>query len=198
MKVFLTILVLIFNFQCLTKADDIRDLEIQGISVGDNALNHFSKKILDENKDYYPKSRKVWRTYVLSENKQYDIIQMHIKSSSNNYKILSVAGIIYFEDRIKGKKQCINQRDKIVNDLREILPNTQISDEEKNFHDGDISGKSYEYAIFFDFKDDYSEYVKIGCLISSDEYFKNEYQDHYLRLSLTTSEYHNWLKNEAY
>ena len=37
-------LVLIFSIQSWTKADDIRDLEIQGISVGDNALDHFSKK----------------------------------------------------------------------------------------------------------------------------------------------------------
>ena len=82
--------------------------------------------------------------------------------------------------------------------MRLILPNTPVSEEEINKHDGDISGKSYEYSIFFDFKDDYSEYIKIGCTITSDEYLKNENQGHYLRLSLTTSEYHYWLKDEAY
>ena len=166
--------------------------------MNDNALYYISKKNLDKNKDYYPNSKKIWRTYVLPDNKQFDLIQMHIKSSDNNYKILSIAGILDFENRITGKKECFNKRDEIVNDLRKILPNTLLSEEEVNIHDGDLSGKSYEYAIFFDFKEDYSEYIKIGCTITSDEYLKNENQSHYLRLSLTTSEYHFWLQNEAY
>ena len=198
MKRLIFIIIIIFSLQSLAKADDIRDLEIRDISVGDNALNHFSKKILDENKGYYPKSKKIWRTYVMLDNEQFDLIQMHIKSSNNNYKILAVAGIIYFYDRINGEKECINKRDEIVNDLSQVLVNTSKSKEEKNKHDGDITGKSYEYAIFFDFKDDYSEYVKVGCLISSDEYLEKKYQNHHLRLSLTTSEYHYWLKNEAH
>tara|TARA_B100001057_G_C22490661_1_gene810112 strand:+ start:115 stop:711 length:597 start_codon:yes stop_codon:yes gene_type:complete len=198
MRTFLLILILIFNIQSLVKADDITDLEIQGVAVGDNALDHFSKKILDDNKDYYPNSNKIWRTFIIPANKQFDIIQMHIKSSGNNYEILSIAGILDFENRTQGKEECLDKRDQIVNDLKEILPNTSLSEEEVNKHDADISGKSFEYAIFFDFKDDYSEYVKIGCTITSDEYLKNENQGHYLRLSLTTSEYHFWLKNEAY
>ena len=44
MRVFLLVIFLIFSFQSWTKADDIRDFEIEGISVGDNALDHFSKK----------------------------------------------------------------------------------------------------------------------------------------------------------
>ena len=44
MRIFLAVLVLIFIFQSFTKADDIRDFEIEGISIGDSALNYFSKK----------------------------------------------------------------------------------------------------------------------------------------------------------
>ena len=148
MRVFLLVIFLIFSFQSWTKADDIRDLEIQGISVGDNALDHFSKKKLDDNKGFYPKSKKVWRTAVLSNNEQYDLIQMHIKSLGNNYKILSIAGILEFENRNKGEEECLNKRDEIVNNLKLILPNTPVSEEEINKHDGDISGKSYEYSIY--------------------------------------------------
>jgi len=42
MKRLLLILILIFSFQSLTKADDIRDFEIEGISVGDSLLDYFS------------------------------------------------------------------------------------------------------------------------------------------------------------
>ena len=48
MKRLLLILILTCSFQTLTKADDIRDFEIEGISIGDSALDHFSKKQLDD------------------------------------------------------------------------------------------------------------------------------------------------------
>ena len=38
MRVFIAVLVLIFSFQSFTKADDIRDFEIEGLSVGETIL----------------------------------------------------------------------------------------------------------------------------------------------------------------
>lgn len=195
MKICFFIIIVLVNLQSLSKADDIRELEIEGISIQDNALNFFQKKTLDNNKGYYPNSKRIWRTYIKLHDNQFDLIQLHL---DNNYKVMSVAGIIYFNDRVNGKKNCINKRNEIVEDLSSMLKNTKKSSEEKNIHDGDITRKSYELSIFFDFKDDLSEYVKVGCLISSDEYYNSDKQDHHLRLSLTSSEYHFWLKDEAY
>ena len=45
MRIFFTVLVLIFGFQSWTKADDIRDFEIEGISIGDSLLDYKKKKI---------------------------------------------------------------------------------------------------------------------------------------------------------
>ena len=45
MKRLLLIFILTFSFQSWTKADDIRDFEIEGISVGDSALDYFTKII---------------------------------------------------------------------------------------------------------------------------------------------------------
>ena len=58
MKIFLSVLILIFNLQSWTKADDIRELEIEGISIGDSALDFFSKDIIDDQKNFYPNSKK--------------------------------------------------------------------------------------------------------------------------------------------
>jgi hypothetical protein len=44
MRVFLAILFFIFSFQSLTKADDINEFEIEGISIGDSLLQHFDEK----------------------------------------------------------------------------------------------------------------------------------------------------------
>ena len=54
MRIFLSFLILIFSFQSWTKADDIRDFEIEGMSLGDSALNFFSERDIKYNsKDYY-------------------------------------------------------------------------------------------------------------------------------------------------
>ena len=64
MRIFITVLFFIFSFQSWTKADDIRDFQIEGISVGDNLLDqtailNVTKNVI-KNKKYliYPKSNK--------------------------------------------------------------------------------------------------------------------------------------------
>ena len=48
MRVFLAVLVLIFSLQSWTKADDIRNFQIEGMSIGDSLLDYFSEdKIKD-------------------------------------------------------------------------------------------------------------------------------------------------------
>ena len=42
MKRLLLILILTFSFQSLAKADDIRDFEVEGMSVGDSLLDYFN------------------------------------------------------------------------------------------------------------------------------------------------------------
>ena len=48
MRIFLSVIIIIFNLQSKTIADDISDFQIEGISVGDSALNYFSKSELEE------------------------------------------------------------------------------------------------------------------------------------------------------
>ena len=44
MRLFIAVLVLIFSIQSWTKADNISDFEIEGMSIGDSLLEHFSQK----------------------------------------------------------------------------------------------------------------------------------------------------------
>ena len=46
MRVFIIVLVLIFSIQSWTKADGIRDFEIEGMSVGDSLLDFITEKNL--------------------------------------------------------------------------------------------------------------------------------------------------------
>ncbi len=41
---------LLFSFQTSSQADDIRDFQIEGMSVGDSLLDYFSAEIIEEKK----------------------------------------------------------------------------------------------------------------------------------------------------
>ena len=43
MRIIFSIIIVIFNIQSWTNADDIRDFEIEGMSIGDSLLDFFSK-----------------------------------------------------------------------------------------------------------------------------------------------------------
>ena len=55
MRIFLSVLILIFSLQSFVKADDIREFEIEGMSIGDSALDFTSESKLLNNirKDQY-------------------------------------------------------------------------------------------------------------------------------------------------
>ena len=48
-RIFLTVLILAFSLQSLTKADDIEDFQIEGMSIGDSLLNHFNSSEIENN-----------------------------------------------------------------------------------------------------------------------------------------------------
>ena len=59
MRIIIIVLFLIFSLQSWTKADDISEFEIEGISIGDSLLDHFSEEEINKQGIfYYPKSKR--------------------------------------------------------------------------------------------------------------------------------------------
>ena len=58
MKKFLAILIFIFTLQTPSQADDIRDFQIEGMSVGDSALDYFTEEDILSSKRDYQKNKK--------------------------------------------------------------------------------------------------------------------------------------------
>ena len=93
MRNFLLVLILIFSFQSLTKADDVRDFQIGEMSVGDSLLNFITKKSIIteiENKGtsvYYDND---YVSILLSEMKNklliYNDVKAVIKQNDQSYK----------------------------------------------------------------------------------------------------------------
>ena len=119
MKKLLTIVVLGLFLITPFQADDIRDFQIEGMSVGDNLLNYFDKNQIDNIQGtYYPNSKKFKMISLSSEFslQTYDNFYVSLNEEKNNYIIHEIKGTIY----IKNEKDCLIEKKKIVNILREL------------------------------------------------------------------------------
>ena len=150
MRIFLTVLILIFSLQLWTKADDISEFEIEGMSIGDSLLDYFNEEQIEKNtKDYYSHKTNFPFVAVEIENhksfKQYYGVQFHIKKNDKNYKIYAISGYDYCINDIN---DCYNITEKIEKDFLNIFNNLEIKREQIK-HDKDKTGKSTVKRIIF-------------------------------------------------
>jgi len=118
MRVFITFLVLTFSLQSWTKADDIRDFQIEGMSIGDSLLNFYEKKIiLDSKIDFYTNDRFMTSSFrtVLNSDK-FNSLQI---SYDQSFKIYEIEGSIDF---VSKNNNCIKKFDEIYKEISSIFP----------------------------------------------------------------------------
>ena len=197
MRLFIAVLVLIFSFQSWTEAEDIRDFQIEGMSIGDSLLDYFTEdKIKKNNRNYtHYKSNKFYVVGMDYENsfKVYDVLDIHLKTNDKKYIIKGIAGVIYF---IKNINDCYKQQDDIVSELSQIFKTAEIDDEGITVHPADKTGKSKTTDIYFDFKS--GDAAKVSCFDWSEKMSKKfRYGDH-LRVEIANNELREWLINEAF
>ncbi len=188
MKIFIIVLLLIFNIQSLTKADDIRDFEIEGMSIGDSALEFFEKKsILNRTWDY-PGSNKFKR--VQNDNvsffKLYDAVDFMHKTNDKKYIIQSLAGIFI----TKNMEQCIKKQNSIADDLKMAFPNAKKTEKDKVYNDTHWQGSRNRQITFW---------LENGIAsVHCNDYSKKHGGQDHLAVNLRTNKSNEFLLNEAY
>lgn len=130
MRMLLSILILSFSLQTTIKADDIRDFQIEGISIGDSALKFFSEYEIKKNRrdPGYKKGINAEFTHVENEKKSffktYDYVDFNFKTGDKKYIIHSIkGGIDYSEKPISDCKKKIKE---IFNELSLMFTNMQV------------------------------------------------------------------------
>ena len=142
MRVLIIALVLILNLQSWTKADDIRDFQIEGMGLGDSALDFFSKSVLEKNKELEWYDTKVFTPIAelkLSDSKTYTSFQIAVKTKDKKYKIESVEGFIFYKDDIS---KCYKKQDSISEEIKELFVNIKDLGKDTFKHSYDKTGKS--------------------------------------------------------
>ena len=196
MRVFIAVLVLIFSFQSWTKADDVSEFEIEGMSIGDSLLDYFSKKDIKKfDKTYYPKSKKFYlREGESSKYEIYDSVQFAFKKKDKTYEIYGLSGTVFYETNIK---ECLKKMNEIEKELNSIFKETEIRQYGESKHSEDKSGESKQLAQ--------TQYLfSNGGVISIDctdwsEKFKSKYgYTDNLSISIYSKEYEDFVRYEAF
>ena len=188
MKILLTFLALLICFQSLTIADDISDFEIEGMSIGDSALDFFEKSSILKNTWDYPGSNKYKR--VQNDNisffKLYDAVDFMYETKDKKYIIQSLAGI-FLTNNIE---QCIKKQNSIVSDLEISFPNAKKTEQDKTYNDSHWQGsRNIQITFWLD-----NGIASVHC---NDYSTKHGGQDH-LAVNLKTNKSNEFLVNDAY
>ena len=193
MRLFIAILVLIFSLQSLSKADDIREFEIEGMSIGDSLLDYFSEEEINEMTiTKYPGSDKYKLLGHNSKTKfiTYDAMSFHVKKNDNSFIIHSLKAGIYYRSNFK---KCLDKKKELVKDLKLIFQNTKT--EEYDFKYKVDDGKSIAYINAFAFKN--NDKIRAWCVNWSKVTEKKRNFVDNLALSISPGYFLDWLDNDA-
>ena len=188
MKKLLGILVLGLFLTIPSQADDIRDFQLEGMSIGDSALDYFDESNLKKNKEnwydttiYTP----IAELY-LSNSKTYESFQIAVKTNDKKYKMVNISGFVFYRNNDINK--CYLQLDEISNEIKILFKNVKDLGKKTYKHSYDKSGKSKVTAVHLTLYG--GDEVSIQCIDWSEKY---SYLDQ-LRISVRTKEYIKFLK----
>ena len=151
-RLFLYLFLIFFTFQTPSQADDIRDFQIEGMSIGDSLLDYFSEKqILDNKKDWYEDKSYAYTSFTkIKFLETYDKLGFFYEEGDKNYKILSISGIIFCLSNIE---DCIKKQKEIDQELSELFKNAKKSKDTYRYPDNErgTGTNSKAFQIFYDF-----------------------------------------------
>ena len=200
-KLLLTIFILSSSYYNFAKSDDIKDFQIEGISIGDSLLNYFDKDLIEAQK--YNKNSFMYKNdkYVQIgagnnknlklniDSKTYDNLSIILKTVDNTYKVYSLGGRIFCEDI----NVCKLKKKQIVSDLKIFFgDDVTVEDVVKN-HNADPTGNSKSFSTFFIFESS-NDYVEVSIY----DWSKNmKYRDN-LKVTIIGAEFRYFLENVQY
>jgi len=176
---------ILFSFSSPSFADDIRDLEIGGMSLGDSLLDYFSEKEILTNQPYLEMEKEeIFKTVAFHEktsSERYDLFSIVYKDKSNKFIIHKLKGIIFYINNIK---DCYSKKNEITEDLSVLFKNIEWKNNEYKDADGffSFSKKSLEEGT-----------LKISCYDWSSQITEEKQWYDNLRVTIETKEYTKWL-----
>ena len=202
-KIFLLI-ISVLAFQTLSLADNIRYFPIEGIKIGDSALDYFSESQLEDNEQgWHNYSYKEYSTSFVPGKGIYNWFLVSYKNDDENFIIQGLVGGL--EKINYDNKECNNKLDVMALNISELFKNT--IQEEKKFYKlkadavqtYPFTGKSAVTSLSFNFLD--GAKIILACYDIKKEAKENESllksvlkQNDSFRIDVRSSAFINYLK----
>ena len=191
----LTVLI-IFSLQSWTKADDLNDFQIEGMSIGENLIKHAEtigvsvNEIKSYNLFFYPKSKKYAGISFANKGNFTTFEAVQFTIDPDNYDIVTIGGKLRspFKNNMKA---CHAKQKEILNDLKLSFDYKKIEEKDVKPHNNDKTGKSTvkETNVILS-----SGRINIRCT----DWTENIGIPDSLTVSILTDEHSKWLREEAY
>ena len=199
MRVLIAVLVLIFSLQSWTKAENISDFEIEGLTIYSNLLDQTEKLgvtkefILKKKFKFYPNSKRIGLLRFKNRGtfEIYDSVQFAV--DSKNYKLYTITGIL--SKNTETKEKCVKKQNEVIEALYETAPSAKKVVDRFLKHPADKTGNSISNGIYLDLPSGGN--LSAECYIWGEE-FKNEGYDNNLKVNIESKEGRDFLQNEAY
>ena len=164
-KIFVILTLLITGIQSLTKADDIRDFEIEGLSIGDSLIKHMTiNEIINNDHGYYSEDSKFYEVAYLGNLTQYEYVNVGIKRNDDNFKIFFIRGM----NVVDNKNECLKIKKGIAKDLKKLFPNYNfLEGSQKHYYYKNSTQYISQFSVTTDANR--SDHVRVECLIYSDK-----------------------------
>ncbi len=188
MKYFFFALLLIFSLHSWTMADEVKEFEIDGMSIGDSLFEYKSFNEIEkavENKMMYPDSNFAVIVFNPNSKQPYDYIEIVYDITNKEYIIDALTGLVNYPNSYdKCKKNKIN----ISNEFKLIFKDAEIYENESPhyyFPDSTVDQ--------IDFYPKSGGFVRVSCTDWSEKLFKeNEWVDN-LKVSIGSVQFSDFL-----
>ena len=152
-------IIFISTFLQFSKADDISDFQIEGMSIGDSLLNFYNEKKIKNSKMNYLKGKREFYVVGIREGwNSYENVEFYLKTGDNKYLIHGIKAGIFFSDNYD---QCEKKKDKIVADVETIFSKIEMKDYGLFSHSYDKSGQSKQTAVAFNVE---KGHIRVECV----------------------------------
>jgi len=186
-KLFTLFFLIFFNFSILSYAENIENIEMEGISIGDSLLKFFSEEeILNQKEFIYANeksfSKDVAGIFYTKNLLNYESVQIDFKFNDPNFTIIGLNGYITYENDMSN---CYKKQDEILNDLKSIFNNVEIMndfEDHPGYPKGEVKYKRYSFLLVEGERSN----LEIMCIEALN------YNDR-LSVSMKSIEFNNWM-----
>ena len=183
-----------FSLQSLANADDIRDFQIEGMSIGDSLLDYFTEEEIKNSIDKFQSDNNYTVILVSKNLKEYEAMEFHFKNNDKSYSIVGIAGGLFYE---KNFNKCIKKQKEVVDSIAKNF-NFQKPFYDEGNHPLDKSGetKFYRYSFKINSMSKFHE-IGISCFNFSRKLESKGYSDNF-NIIIHSDKYNEYLHQHKY